>query len=328
VNRLGTRHRSLRGPLSGLACTIASVLVLTACSATGPGESRVEDRATARQAASETSATPTTTTASGVTVVAVGDVACAAGEPTTATKCRQADTARLTRAIDPAHVIALGDLQYQSGTLTQFRASYDASWGSLKPITKPLPGNHEYYTRGAAGYYRYFDRSAPGYYAWSVGRWRIYNLNSNCDKISCAAETDWFRRQLSRYPRKCTIVAMHHPRFSSGLEHGNNPSVGRFWKVAYNHRVDIALAGHDHDYERFARLSPGGDVQPSRGIQSFVSGAGGKSLYHLGTRKKGSKVFRAGVPGVLQLRLDPGSYSWKFRTVDGRTPDSGSRTCV
>ena len=98
MNRLGTRHRSLRGPLSGLACTIASVLVLTACSATGPGDSRVEDRATARQAASETSATPTTTTASGVTVVAVGDVACAAGEPTTATKCRQADTARLKSA--------------------------------------------------------------------------------------------------------------------------------------------------------------------------------------------------------------------------------------
>ena len=331
MNRLGN-PRAARLAALGVACLLA----LTSCSA-GPGDRRGDDRATARQASAETTTTSspttstsgsTTTAASGVRIVAVGDIACADGDRTTSTSCRQADTARLTRSLDPAYVLALGDLQYQSGSLAQFRSSYDESWGSLKPITRPLPGNHEYYTRGASGYYRYFGRSAPGYYAWNAGRWRIYNLNSNCDKISCATEVGWFRRDLERYPRKCTIVAMHHPRFSSGREHGNNPSVDRFWRVAYRHRVDIALAGHDHDYERFARLSPGAVVQPSRGIQSFVSGAGGKSLYHLGVRKKGSAVFKASVPGVLVLQLKRGSYTWKFRTVDGRTPDAGTRDCL
>jgi hypothetical protein len=260
--------------------------------------------------------------------VAVDDIACAPGQRPTARTCRQAATARLTRRLDPAYVLALGDLQYQRGSLAQFRASYDRSWGRLKAITRPLPGNHEYLTRGARGYYRYFGRSAPGYYAWNAGRWRIYNLNSNCGKVDCAAETAWFRRDLRRNPRACTIVAMHHPRFSSGYEHGNNPAVGRFWRVAYAHRVDLALAGHDHDYERFARLSPGGVARPKRGIQSFVSGAGGKSLYHLGRREKGSAVFTAGAPGVLVLQLERGGYTWRFRTVDGRTPDAGSRTCV
>ena len=61
---------------------------------------------------------------------------------------------------------------------------------------------------------------------------------------------------------------------------------------------------------------------------SFVSGTGGKSLYHLGTRERGSQIFTARAPGVLVMRLAPGSYSWKFRTVDGRVPDSGQRSCL
>ncbi len=196
-----------------------------------------------------------------VKIVAVGDIACPAYEPTTSRNCREAQTARLTKRLDPKRVLALGDLQYSRGTAAEFRNSYAKSWGSLKSITQPLPGNHEYKSEGAAGYYSYFDQKAPGYYAWNAGTWRIYNLNSNCDKINCEAEEAWLRKDLDDNPHKCTIVAMHHPRWSSGLEHGSNPSVGRFWRIAYNHRVDVALAGHDHDYERFARMNPSGKVE-------------------------------------------------------------------
>jgi alkaline phosphatase len=90
--------------------------------------------------------------------------------------------------------------------------------------------------------------------------------------------------------------------------------------------VDVALAGHDHDYERFSRMNPAGDID-SEGILSFVSGAGGKSLYHLGTRKKGSVVFDAKRAGVLVMRLGDGTFSWRYRTIDGRTPDRGERRC-
>ena len=307
-----------------LPALLAAVLATALLGGCGAG-SRPSERPRAERASSTTTeAAP----AAPVTVVAVGDIACKPGYTVTSTKCRQAATARLTRSIDPAYVIGLGDLQYDSGTLTAYRGSYDRSWGSLKSRTRPLPGNHEYETAGARGYYRYFGRTSPGYYAWNAGTWRVYNLNSNCSEIDCAAEAAWLRDDLEAHPRACTIMAMHHPRFSSGYEHGNNAAMARFWKVAYNHRLDVVLAGHDHDYERFVRMSPSGDVQPQRGLQSFVSGAGGKSLYHLGTRKAGSAYFSARSPGVLVLKLGAGSYSWRFRTIDGRTPDSGSRTCV
>ena len=313
------------------AALLTLTLALTAC-AGGSDDNR---GATAADRAGMTAGTieaggpaPLAASRRAVKIVAVGDIACAPNEPTTSRNCRQAQTARLTRRIDPKRVLALGDLQYSRGTAAEFRNSYATSWGSLKSITQPLPGNHEYSSRGAAGYYGYFNLSAPGYYAWNAGTWRIYNLNSNCDKFDCAREVAWLRRDLEGHPHACTIIAMHHPRWSSGLEHGNNPMVGRFWRVAYNHRVDVALAGHDHDYERFSRLSPSGAIQPRRGIQSFVSGAGGKSLYHLGTRKKGSQIFTARTPGVLVMRLADGGFSWKFRTVDGRVPDSGQRDCI
>lgn len=54
-------------------------------------------------------------------------------------------------------VLALGDLQYDSGTLSAFQASFDPLWGRLKAITRPAVGNHEYDTAGAAGYFDYFN---------------------------------------------------------------------------------------------------------------------------------------------------------------------------
>jgi hypothetical protein len=261
-------------------------------------------------------------------LVAVGDIACPPGATPTAITCRQADTAELTGSIDPDRVLALGDLQYNDATYYQFTHSYDLSWGSLKPITKPLLGNHEYHTADARGYYRYWGGQEPGYYAWNAGTWRIYNLNSNCSEISCRRELTWLENDLTDHPRRCSIIAGHHPRFSSGFEHGSTPGMKPFWQVAYRHHVDIALAGHDHDYERFARKDPSGNLEPNRGIQSFVSGAGGQSLYHLGTRRLGSLYFHGRHPGVLTLLLGDGKWTWRYRTVDGILRDSGSRSCL
>ena len=44
--------------------------------------------------------------------MAVGDLVCAPGEPTTRTRCRDAETAALTQLLDPDRVVVLGDAQY------------------------------------------------------------------------------------------------------------------------------------------------------------------------------------------------------------------------
>ena len=132
---------------------------------------------------------------------------------------------------------------------------------------------------------------------------------------------------MTANPSRCTIVTMHHPRYSSGLEHGNNTAVKPLWDVAYAHGNDIVLSGHDHDYERFVPMDGAGRAT-SRGMQEFVVGTGGRNLYHLGTRKAGSAYFQARIHGVLALDLREGSYHWVFRAIDGRILDRGDRSCV
>ena len=264
-----------------------------------------------------------------IVVVAVGDIACRPGAQVTKTACRHARTARLTRSLEPDAVLALGDLQYESGTLPDFRGSYDKTWGRLLDKTYPVPGNHEYRTPGARGYYAYFDDrqpGKPGYYAFNLGKWRVYALNSNCGDIACGAEYRWLKRDLAAKPRACSIFMMHHPRFSSGIEHGSDRDMARFFSIAVDNDVEMVLAGHDHDYERFRRMRASGAVDRS-GVLSFVSGAGGKSAYDFGKVEEGSAYRLSGRFGVLRLALRQDRFNFSFRDIDGSVEDRGRRSC-
>ncbi|HVN94752.1 MAG TPA: metallophosphoesterase [Terracidiphilus sp.] len=111
----------------------------------------------------------------------VGDVACQPGEaepgekgnetcgtpkaPYTATSLWQSQeaTANQIETMKPDLVAILGDLQYQVGQYSDFENSYDLTYGAFKMITRPAPGNHEFYDEhGAAGvagygYFSYFN---------------------------------------------------------------------------------------------------------------------------------------------------------------------------
>ena len=307
----------MRRPLPLLvASLVAAALVLTGCGSVPSADGRTAD--TARLASD-----------AGVVVVAAGDIACAPGKAVTRTTCKQAATARAAAALSPARVLALGDLQYEKGSYKGFTRSYDASWGALRSITWPVPGNHEYYSAGAAGYYRYFagqQPGAPGYYRQSLGGWQLYFLNSNCDRIDCRAEKAWLDAEMTANPSTCSLIALHYPRFSSGGEHGSDPKMRKFWRIGYAHGADVALSGHDHDQERFAPMTPAGTLDDLHGIQQFVSGGGGKSLYPKGRTAPGSQFFKSKF-GVLELTLQPNAYAWRFLSPKLKVRDSGTAPC-
>src|SRR3712207_4946558 len=64
-------------------------------------------------------------------------------------------TADLLAARPEATILALGDLAYGRGTAAEFANCYGPTWGRFKDRTRPVPGNHEYRTPGAAGYFGY-----------------------------------------------------------------------------------------------------------------------------------------------------------------------------
>lgn len=307
-------------PAVAILCLIA--LAVAGCArGTGPAPSGGTD--------GSASAGPGSASADGeaVRVVAVGDIACKPGGRRTDTTCQHAATAELAAALEPDLVLALGDLQYEAGRKREF-AAYDATWGALLPITETVPGNHEYYSKNAAGYFAYTGVERPGWRTVDAGAWRIYLLDANCRHVDCRAEEAWFDQDLAENPQRCSLMALHYPRFSSGSEHGSDASMETFWSVAYAHRLDVALAGHEHDYERFEALTPSGDPAPGRGITSFVSGAGGRSLYELGEPVPGSAFAEDTRFGVLVLTLRSRGYDWEFHTIDGEVLDSGSAACV
>lgn len=324
-------------PQRFLALFVATALVLAAVSTTvapgsvaaAPASDSDTGLAAAAQASLASVASGTSEAPLKVRIAAVGDIACEPGRTRTPTTCQQAATARLIGNRGARAVLPLGDTQYDKGALLSYAQSYDLSWGALKNKTYPVPGNHEYYTPGAAGYYGYFGDRAhgpPGYYAYDLGRWRLYALNSTCNVIDCAAQVAWLRQDLAAHPHRCTLAYMHEPRFSSGV-HGDSSYAAQLWPVLDRRQVDVVLAGHDHDYERFAPMTAAGSVS-AQGIRSWVVGTGGKELRGFGARHVGSRVRSNVGHGVLFMGLRPKAYTWAFRTIDGQLRDSGTASCV
>jgi hypothetical protein len=285
-------------------------------------------------------ATARTAPAADPVLAAAGDIACAPesadfnGGLGTATACRMMATANLLVTRAPDVVMPLGDTQYEDGAPARFALSYHPSWGQLLARTRPVVGNHEYGTPGAAGYFSYFGPAAgdpsKGTYGFDLGAWRVLVLNSNCAAAGgCEAgspQETWLRQELAAHPGVCTLAAMHHPRFSSGM-HGNDTSTSAFWETLFSAGADVVLTGHDHDYERFGRQRPDGTPDALRGIREFVVGTGGKDTRPFGAVAANSRVRLTGTFGVLELTLRPASYDWAFVATDGSVLDAGTGPC-
>jgi Calcineurin-like phosphoesterase len=155
-----------------------------------------------------------------------------------------------------------------------------------------VPGNHEHRTPGASGYFGYWGRQArpagTSYYSFDLGGWHLVALDSNLDVSADSAQARWLRSDLASSSARCKLAFFHHPRFSSG-EHGDTPEMGAIFEILYDARVSVVLAGHDHHYERFAPLDPSGEVEPTRGVRSFVVGTGGGRLRARGNAPRGQR---------------------------------------
>ncbi len=298
------------------------------------------DRGGASAVTDQSAPTVSALTGESVTVAALGDVACDLDRtPTNPTRsnpsCRQMEIGDLIGEGGYAAVLALGDLQYEDGTLEQFQQSYDPALGRFKPITFPVPGNHEYNTAGASGYYDYFgDRAgdpATGYYSFDIGAWHVVALNSNCAKVGgCeagSAQQRWLRADLAANAQRCTIALTHHPRWVQG-KYSDFDQLDDLYSTMMEFGVDVLLSGHDHSYQRFAPLDADREVDTERGIRQFVVGTGGKN--HASTIVPGGPLEAADATsfGVLELQLNPTGYTWAFAPLDADGfVDAGNSAC-
>ena len=263
--------------------------------------------------------TPTSTLSAGdVIFVGAGDIA----------SCDNNNDELTAQLLDdiPGTVFTAGDNVYGSGTFTQYTNCYDPTWGRHKARTKPVPGNHEYVTSGAAGYFQYFN-NVPSYYAYNLGSWRIYALNSEIDVSANSSQVAWLQDDLAANPSQCVLAYWHTPRWSSGSTHGSNTSYQTLWQILYEADTELVVVGHEHNYERFAEMNASG-AAVSQGLREIVVGTGGRSHYNFGTILPASQVRNSSTYGVLKLTLHETGYDWQFVPIAGSTfTDSGSTNC-
>jgi hypothetical protein len=242
-------------------------------------------------------------------------------------------TAALLDGIDGT-VFAAGDNAYPDGSSDDYAQCYEPSWGRHRDRTRPVPGNHEYVTPGAAGYKAYFGSAATPsgttWYAYDLGAWRIYALDSECSAVGGCGSTSpqgrWLTSDLARHPRRCVAAIWHRPRFSSG-SHGSDVRTSWMWLTLDAAGAEVVVSGHEHDYERFARMHADGSAASS-GMRQFVVGTGGAALRPFATLRPNSKVRYNRSYGILVLRLRPAGYSWRFVPTGTSTfTDTGSTSC-
>jgi hypothetical protein len=260
----------------------------------------------------------------GAVIAGAGDIA--------ASNLNAERTAKLLDEIQPDVVYTTGDNAYPSGAAADYARFYEPTWGRHKAITRPTPGNHDYQQSGAGPYFDYFgplagDRES-GYYAYTLGSWRLYALNSNIPMKAGSPQETWLREDLAANRRACVLAYWHHPRFSAGKYHDDDKS-DAIWRALYDANAELVLSGHDHNYQRYAPLSPVGGVEQGRGIREFVVGTGGMEHYRLAGRADATREAADDTTlGVLKLTLSRDAYQWQFVPEPGMGfTDTGSGVC-
>ena len=229
-----------------------------------------------------------------------------------------ADVAQLIADSEVDRLLYLGDV-YGSGTAEEFETKYEPTYGRLAAVTAPTPGNHDA-PLAEQGYSPYWQEAwgapTPPYYAFRVSGWQVLSLNSEIDHDPGSPQVRWLHRQVAR-GGDCRIAFWHRPRFSAGLDHGDQPDVDPLWDALRGH-ARIVLNGHEHDMQRF---------RPRSGITEFVSGAGGASLYGIDESDPRLRFSNDSQYGALRLRLRPQQARYSFVTAAGDVLDRGEISC-
>jgi len=255
-------------------------------------------------------------------VVAAGDIA-------SCDSSGAADTSALVQSLAPDAVLTLGDNAYPDGAFSDFRDCYQPTWGAFRTKTFPAPGNHDYHTAGAKAYFDYFGPRARGrFYSFDLGPWHIVSLNSEVPHGYGSRQVRWLRHNLAGDSRRCEVLYWHRPRWSGGA-HGSDPGMSALWRAAYDHGVELVLAGHDHNYQRFYKLDAYGRSDRRYGARQVVAGTGGKSLYDTGPPMPRRAAASSSTHGVIELTLRAGGYDLRFVPVAGSswTDVLPGRTC-
>ncbi|MBA2384167.1 MAG: hypothetical protein H0V68_05835 [Actinobacteria bacterium] len=238
-------------------------------------------------------------------------------------------------AANPEIVLGLGDFQYENiDTISNgFDLLYGAKPNGLWPLFRTTAGpTHDVSSCTDTRYADYFGRPAMSGYSFDLGAWHIIQLPSASYRYGCgtASVLSWLKNDLASSTTRCTLAFWHEPYWTRPTsEHPTRTSAVRPWVQAlYDANAELILSGHQHNYQRFAPQTPDDQLDPARGIRSFIVGTGGIGTYGFTGSAANLETSDATTYGALKLTLSDGSYDFQFvRAAGGTFTDSGTGTC-
>ncbi len=134
-----------------------------------------------------------------------------------------------------------------------------------------------------------------------------------------AEQLAWLETELKR-PRTTPYLAVigHHPVFSDG-PHGDHPVLIRDWDPLFRkYRVDVYMAGHDHDLQHLEFAG-----HPT---SFFLSGGGGADLYNLTIEPTQRGPYAQKVYGFSHISVSKREMTLRHLDPAGNTVHAFSRT--
>jgi 3',5'-cyclic AMP phosphodiesterase CpdA len=163
--------------------------------------------------------------------------------------------------------------------------------------------------------YPHFNMEGANYYSISRGNGLvdIFVLDTSAYD---ATQATWLENSLRASRATWKIAAMHHALYSSAKKHGSDPKLrATLEPLLTRNRVQVVFAGHDHVYER---------TKPQKGIQHFITGAGGKM--RRGDIDMKSPLRAASYDrdnSFMVIEIDESEMAFKSISETGEVVDSG-----
>ncbi|MDT0916451.1 hypothetical protein RNT14_12425, partial [Staphylococcus pseudintermedius] len=118
------------------------------------------------------------------------------------------------------------------------------------------------------------------------------------------------KADLAANTKPCTAAYFHHPLLSRGSYSGYS-QVKPFWDALYAAKADLVLVGHDHNYQRYGKMSPD-KAAASDGIRQVLVGTGGRAFYGISGSHALLEASNDSTVGVLKLTLSATGYTGDF----------------
>lgn len=189
-------------------------------------------------------------------------------------------------------VIHTGDVIYPYGALgnpvgeynDRFFRPYEAFLGRTPMF--PVIGNHDLIALLGQPFKEAFhlpdNGSAIGrelYFSFEYGDAKFIALETTAlFLVPLGEHARWLQQELASNQRKWLIVYMHVPLYSCG-SHGDNRILQTVLEPQFeNGKVDLVIAGHDHNYERTRPIKQFNQDPAYPGLVHILTGGGGAGL--------------------------------------------------